>query len=231
MWKRDQVGLPGNNEPPASPPPSPTPSTPVQPPVVAAPSARPSQSPVPIGKSVVMKGELSGSEDLAVEGTVEGTIELRDNVLTIGPNGRIKAQIFARTVIVLGRSTATSRRQTASTSAMPARSTGTSWRRGWGSRTAPISGEALTCRRRVPTWSSRPRRVRTARQASHTSRAAEQSRLWAELPSDQRIADCPEPRTQAVSNVRSSDCGRPASVSRTASTIASSNCVPPATCS
>jgi cytoskeletal protein CcmA (bactofilin family) len=49
-----------------------------------------------------MKGELSASEDLAVEGTVEGTIELRDNVLTIGPNGRIKAQIFAKTVIVLG---------------------------------------------------------------------------------------------------------------------------------
>jgi cytoskeletal protein CcmA (bactofilin family) len=49
-----------------------------------------------------MKGELSGSEDLAVEGTVEGTIELRDNVLTIGPNGRVKAQIFAKTVIVLG---------------------------------------------------------------------------------------------------------------------------------
>jgi cytoskeletal protein CcmA (bactofilin family) len=49
-----------------------------------------------------MKGELSGSEDLAVEGTVEGTIELRDNVLTIGPNGRVKAQVFAKTVIVLG---------------------------------------------------------------------------------------------------------------------------------
>jgi cytoskeletal protein CcmA (bactofilin family) len=37
-----------------------------------------------------------------VEGTVEGTIELRDNVLTVGPNGRIKAQVFAKTVIVMG---------------------------------------------------------------------------------------------------------------------------------
>ena len=101
MWKRDQVALPGNDEPPASPPPNQTPSTP-PPPVVAAPSGRTGQSPVPIGKSVVMKGELSGSEDLAVEGTVEGTIELRDNVLTIGPNGRVKAQIFAKSVIVLG---------------------------------------------------------------------------------------------------------------------------------
>ena len=55
-----------------------------------------------IGKSVVIKGELNGSEDLTIEGHVEGTIQLRDNVLTIGPNGRIKAQVFAKAVIVLG---------------------------------------------------------------------------------------------------------------------------------
>jgi len=57
---------------------------------------------VNIGKSVVIKGELNGSEDLTIEGHVEGTIQLKDHVLTIGPNGRIKAQIFAKTVIVLG---------------------------------------------------------------------------------------------------------------------------------
>jgi cytoskeletal protein CcmA (bactofilin family) len=57
---------------------------------------------VNIGKSVVIKGELSGSEDLTIEGHVEGKIELRDHVLTIGPNGRIKAQTFAKAVIVLG---------------------------------------------------------------------------------------------------------------------------------
>ena len=55
-----------------------------------------------IGKSVVIKGELNGSEDLTIEGHVEGTIQLRDHVLTIGPNGRIKAQVFAKAVIVLG---------------------------------------------------------------------------------------------------------------------------------
>ncbi|MEP7304260.1 MAG: polymer-forming cytoskeletal protein [Acidobacteriota bacterium] len=55
-----------------------------------------------IGKSVVIKGELNGSEDLTIEGQVEGTIQLRDHVLTIGPNGRIKAQVFAKSVIVLG---------------------------------------------------------------------------------------------------------------------------------
>jgi len=57
---------------------------------------------VNIGKSVVIKGELSGSEDLTIEGTVEGKIELRQNVLTIGPNAKIKAQVFAESVIVQG---------------------------------------------------------------------------------------------------------------------------------
>ena len=55
-----------------------------------------------IGKSVVIKGELNGSEDLTIEGQVEGKIELRQNVLTIGANGRIKAQVFAKAVIILG---------------------------------------------------------------------------------------------------------------------------------
>jgi cytoskeletal protein CcmA (bactofilin family) len=57
---------------------------------------------VNIGKSVVIKGELNGSEDLTIEGQVDGKIELRQNVLTIGPNGRIKAQVFSKSVIILG---------------------------------------------------------------------------------------------------------------------------------
>jgi cytoskeletal protein CcmA (bactofilin family) len=57
---------------------------------------------VNIGKSVVIKGELSGSEDLTIEGQVEGKIELRQNILTIGPNARIKAQVFAKGVVILG---------------------------------------------------------------------------------------------------------------------------------
>jgi cytoskeletal protein CcmA (bactofilin family) len=57
---------------------------------------------VNIGKSVVIKGDLTASEDLTIEGQVEGKIELRQNVLTIGPNGKIQAQIFAKGVVVLG---------------------------------------------------------------------------------------------------------------------------------
>lgn len=55
-----------------------------------------------IGKSVLIKGQLSGSEDLIIEGEVEGTIELKEHVLTVGPNGRIRAQVFAKAVIVQG---------------------------------------------------------------------------------------------------------------------------------
>ena len=100
MWNRDQAVLPDSSEPPVPAPPSS--ATSMRRPVVGAATAGEGQAVVSIGKSIVMKGELSGSEDLAVEGTVEGTIELRDNVLTIGPNGRVKAQVFAKTVIVLG---------------------------------------------------------------------------------------------------------------------------------
>lgn len=57
---------------------------------------------VNIGKSVIIKGDLSGSEDLTIEGQVEGKIELRQNILTIGPNGKIKASVFAKAVVVQG---------------------------------------------------------------------------------------------------------------------------------
>jgi cytoskeletal protein CcmA (bactofilin family) len=56
-----------------------------------------------IGKSVVIKGELSGSEDLYLDGEVEGTIELKQNSITVGTNGRVKAKITAKTVIVDGK--------------------------------------------------------------------------------------------------------------------------------
>jgi cytoskeletal protein CcmA (bactofilin family) len=56
-----------------------------------------------IGKSVFIKGELSGSEDLYVDGNVEGKIELRDYRLTVGPNGKVKADVIAKSVVVQGK--------------------------------------------------------------------------------------------------------------------------------
>ena len=96
MWKRDEAVRPAGSQPAPAP---------LQ---AGAPGLRPESSQqtekdiVNIGKSVVIKGELNGSEDLTIEGHVEGTIQLKEHVLTIGPNGRIKAQVFAKSVIVLG---------------------------------------------------------------------------------------------------------------------------------
>lgn len=56
-----------------------------------------------IGKSVMIKGELSGSEDLYVDGQVEGTINLLENNLTVGPNGQLRADVHAKGVIVQGK--------------------------------------------------------------------------------------------------------------------------------
>jgi cytoskeletal protein CcmA (bactofilin family) len=100
MWKRDEAVRPASGQ-PAAPQPQPPAAAPAPAPAVS--HAKPMESTnVNIGKSVVIKGELNGSEDLTIEGQVEGTIQLRDHILTIGSNGKIKAQVFAKAVIVLG---------------------------------------------------------------------------------------------------------------------------------
>lgn len=57
---------------------------------------------VNIGKTVEIKGELNGTEDLSIEGKFEGKVTLRDHQLTVGANGRIKGEIFAKSVTVIG---------------------------------------------------------------------------------------------------------------------------------
>jgi cytoskeletal protein CcmA (bactofilin family) len=56
-----------------------------------------------IGKSVVVKGELSCSEDIYIDGQVEGTVDPKGNYLTIGPNGSVKANVNACAVVVQGK--------------------------------------------------------------------------------------------------------------------------------
>ena len=102
MWKRDEAVKPtGGQQAPAAPA---TQSQQTSAPTAPQPDIRRQieRDVVNIGKSVVIKGELNGSEDLTIEGHVEGKIELKDHVLTIGPNGKIKAAVFAKSVIVLG---------------------------------------------------------------------------------------------------------------------------------
>ena len=112
MWKRDEAIRPTG--PTAAPTPAGTgaggvsgfsPSSepePVVPRSIKDDKRQPERDAVNIGKSVVIKGELNGSEDLTIEGHVEGKIELRDHVLTIGPNGKIKAELNAKAIVVLG---------------------------------------------------------------------------------------------------------------------------------
>jgi len=107
MWKRDDAAKPAPPAAPGAAPAQTTAHSPTAEPAATRSAAGTAQqglekSAVNIGKSVVIKGELNGSEDLTIEGQVDGKIELRQNVLTIGPNGRIKAQVFAKAVIILG---------------------------------------------------------------------------------------------------------------------------------
>jgi len=104
MWKKDDVKSPATPE--VSTPPAPSP-------VVAAPSASaPSSLALPvspraaacISQGIRIKGEVTGNEDLFVDGLVEGKLNLTANCcLTVGPNGTVKADLNAREIIVRGK--------------------------------------------------------------------------------------------------------------------------------
>jgi cytoskeletal protein CcmA (bactofilin family) len=109
MWKPNQ---PGSGTGSQSPEPT-RPSTPATPSFDSTPT-RPAPTPAPqssastgeqatIGKSLVIKGEVSGSESLYIDGKVEGAISLPGNRLTVGRNGQVAANISAREIVVLGK--------------------------------------------------------------------------------------------------------------------------------
>ncbi|HQU14598.1 MAG TPA: polymer-forming cytoskeletal protein [Gammaproteobacteria bacterium] len=77
---------------------------PIEEPATSAPRSGPrtSSGPATIGPSIHIKGDLTGEEDLVIQGHVEGTINLKQNNLTVGGNGRIRANIFANTITVEG---------------------------------------------------------------------------------------------------------------------------------
>lgn len=105
MWKpTNQPNTPGRPAEPERPVPSspmsPMASEPVSPsrPVVAT-----SVDQATIGKSLVIKGEVTGSESLYIDGRVEGSISLAGNRVTVGRNGVVSANITAREIVVLGK--------------------------------------------------------------------------------------------------------------------------------
>ncbi len=109
MWKprpEDNKPTTMNPNPPAQPvPPLAATPTPAPAPQRETPkAAEPHRGDVGhIGKSVQIRGQLTGSEDLYLDGEIEGTIDLRDHSLIIGPNGKIKAAITARDLVVHGK--------------------------------------------------------------------------------------------------------------------------------
>jgi cytoskeletal protein CcmA (bactofilin family) len=61
-----------------------------------------SRGPAVIGKSVMIKGQIFSREDLTIDGEIDGSVELHEHRLTVGPNGKLQAGVKAREVVVLG---------------------------------------------------------------------------------------------------------------------------------
>src|ERR1700751_1501985 len=106
MWKPNQPGSTPqspNNEPnrPATPASGGVEPAGSRPPAPTAQSAAADQA--TIGKSLVVKGEVTGSESLYIDGKVEGAINLPGNRVTVGRNGQVAANIVAREIVVLGK--------------------------------------------------------------------------------------------------------------------------------
>jgi cytoskeletal protein CcmA (bactofilin family) len=112
MWKKEDAkpqALPAHGVPQSSPSPAATPSHSAHGNTATthrdAPAAPPvsSNAAACISQGIRIKGEITGSEDLFVDGPIEGKLNLANGSLTIGPNGSVKADVVAREVIVRGR--------------------------------------------------------------------------------------------------------------------------------
>lgn len=99
MWKPNQSGMLNSN--PTPEPPRPTPPSPSIDPPARAQAGNAEQA--TIGKGLFIKGEISGSESLFVDGKIEGNINLPGNRVTVGRNGQVAANITAREVVILGK--------------------------------------------------------------------------------------------------------------------------------
>ena len=112
MWKPNQPGTPNSQTPEPQRPTPPVSSfetstapTPARPATATSPSAGAAATgeQATIGKSLIVKGEVSGSESLYIDGKVEGAINLPGNRVTVGRNGQVAANIMAREIVVLGK--------------------------------------------------------------------------------------------------------------------------------
>jgi cytoskeletal protein CcmA (bactofilin family) len=109
MWKPTNQpttttpGRPGTPEPEQPRTATPTPAAPAMAEAPRPVSATSTADQATIGKSLVIKGEVTGSESLYIDGRVEGSINLAGNRVTVGRNGVVAANINAREIVVLGK--------------------------------------------------------------------------------------------------------------------------------
>lgn len=101
MWKsQNEREVP---VPPAKPQ-SATPSAPAPvTPAAAAPRPAGADRPTHLSKTIQLKGTITGNEDLYVDGKLEGSVDLPKNMLTVGVNGQVQANVTAREVVILGK--------------------------------------------------------------------------------------------------------------------------------
>jgi len=100
MWGKEEKPMPPARE---TPQPTYTPPAPAERSVDSSRETSSRGGIATIGKSLSVKGQISGTEDLYIDGEVEGTVELKDHNITVGPNGRVSANLHGRDVVVLGR--------------------------------------------------------------------------------------------------------------------------------
>jgi cytoskeletal protein CcmA (bactofilin family) len=101
VWKKSD-DPPAHHPEPAPPPPRPVTTAPPAPTAAANEPPRRNLPSATIGPSIFIKGDLSGEEDLVIEGRVEGKVDLKQNNVTVGKNGRVRADVFGKVVIIEG---------------------------------------------------------------------------------------------------------------------------------
>ena len=94
MWKKDEESKPTTNVT--------TVSGTVSPPKHTKKSTPQGQNQATIGRSITIKGDVTGDEDLYIQGRIDGTVNLKQHNVTVGPEGRVKANISGRTVTIEG---------------------------------------------------------------------------------------------------------------------------------
>ncbi len=105
MWNRNAAESDAASDPPAAAPARPQPITPSRPQAPASEATAPDSRAATIGPSISIKGDISGEEDLLIEGNVQGEIELREHNVTVGSSGRVAANIHGKRICVDGQVT------------------------------------------------------------------------------------------------------------------------------